>query len=93
MSRMVEDLLFLARSDSGSLPLNPETTPVAQLPEGLAGRAEALAHEHGVSLGMSLSGDGLLRCDAASIAQAVLTLIDNAAKYGAREPGCRSTCL
>jgi PAS domain S-box-containing protein len=87
MSRMIEDLLFLARSDSGSLPLNLETISVARFLEGLARRAEALAHEHGVPLGTALSGEGLLRCDAASIAQAVLTLVDNAAKYGTSDEG------
>jgi signal transduction histidine kinase len=31
---------------------------------------------------MKLSGEGRLRCDAESIEQAVLVLVDNAAKYG-----------
>ncbi len=89
MSRMVEDLLFLARSDSESLPLNLETVPVASLLGGLARRAEALARERGVPLRTALAGEGTLRCDVELIEQAVLVLVDNAAKYG--PPGGRIT--
>ena len=82
LSRMVEDLLFLARSDSGSLPLDKETVPVARLLGGLAERAEALTRKRGTSLETMLSGEGRLRCDAQRIEQAVLVLVDNAVKYG-----------
>lgn len=80
MSRMVEDLLFLARSDS--LPLELQTVPAEQLLAGLARRAEALAQKRGAFLQTALSGDGRLRCDAQRINQAVLVLVDNAFKYG-----------
>ncbi len=82
MSRMVEDLLLLARSDSDSLPLIMETVSVAWLLEGLARRAWALAREQEASLQTALSGEGRLRCDVERIEQAVLILIDNAARYG-----------
>ncbi len=82
MSRMVEDLLFLARSDSDSLPLELRTVPVARLNDGLARRAEVLVRKHGASLKLALCGQGSLRCDPERIEQAVLVLIDNAAKYG-----------
>jgi PAS domain S-box-containing protein len=82
MSRMVEDLLFLAHSDSDSLPLDTEMIPVAQLLGGLAERAEALVRKHDARLQTALSGEGHLRCDAQRIEQAVLVLVDNAVKYG-----------
>jgi PAS domain S-box-containing protein len=82
MSRMVEDLLFLARSDSDSLPLDLQTVPAEELRGGLARRAEALARKHGAFLQTALSGKGRLRCDAQRINQAVLVLVDNAVKYG-----------
>jgi PAS domain S-box-containing protein len=85
MSRMVEDLLFLARSDSDSIPLEKQMVQVEWLLEELARRAEALARERDTSLQTTLSGEGRLRCDAQSIEQAVLVLVDNAAKYG--KPG------
>jgi two-component system, OmpR family, sensor histidine kinase VicK len=82
LSRMVEDLLFLAHSDSDSLPLDTEMIPVAQLLGGLAERAEALVRKHDARLRTALSGEGHLRCDAQRIEQAVLVLVDNAVKYG-----------
>jgi PAS domain S-box-containing protein len=82
MSRMVEDLLLLARTDSDSIPLEKQMVQIERLLEELATRAEALARERGSPLQMKLSGEGRLRCDAQSIEQAVLVLVDNAAKYG-----------
>ena len=82
MSRMVEDLLFLARSDSDSLPLDKQMVPVAWLLNKLAQRAEALVSRRDTSLRTKLSGEGRLGCDAQSIEQAVLVLVDNAANYG-----------
>ena len=82
MSRMVEDLLFLARSDSATLPLVLETVPVETLIAELAGRAEVLARERGARLETKLEGDGFVEVDAQRIEQAVLILVDNAAKYG-----------
>jgi signal transduction histidine kinase len=82
MSRMVEDLLFLARSDSATLPLDLETVSVEALLELLAGRATVLARERGATLETNLEGTGFVEADAQRIEQAVLILIDNAAKYG-----------
>lgn len=82
MSRMVEDLLFLARSDSATLPLDLETVSVEALLELLAGRAAVLVRERGATLKTNLEGTGFVEADAQRIEQAVLILIDNAAKYG-----------
>lgn len=83
MTRMVEDLLFLARSDSAELPLEPEAVPAASLVAEVAGRANVLARERGAELKVELSGDDEeLIVDPRRIEQAVLILVDNAAKYG-----------
>jgi two-component system sensor histidine kinase VicK len=82
MSRMVEDLLFLARSDSASPPLEFETVAVAPFLTELAGRAEVLAREHSAKLERKLEGGGFVEIDRQRIEQAVLILVDNAAKYG-----------
>jgi two-component system sensor histidine kinase VicK len=84
MSRMVEDLLFLARSDSASPPLEFETVAVAPFLTELAGRAEVLTREHGAELERKLEGGGYAEIDRQRIEQAVLVLVDNAAKYGPR---------
>ena len=80
MSRMVEDLLFLVRSDSLETPFEQEPVPVKQFLSDLASRAEVLVRKHGALLRTSLSGEGLLRVDITRVEQAVL--VDNAAKYG-----------
>jgi PAS domain S-box-containing protein len=82
MSRMVDDLLFLARSDSDSLPLDWQMVPAAQLLGGMARRAEALVREHRAPLRIVLSGEGRVRCDPQRIEQAVLALVENVARYG-----------
>ncbi len=82
MSRMVEDLLFLARSDSATLPLELETVSIETLLAELAGRAEVLARERGATLETRLEGGGLVEVDPQRVEQAVLILVDNAAKYG-----------
>jgi signal transduction histidine kinase len=82
MSRMLEDLLFLARSDSESLPLDFDTVPVSSLLESLERRARILVRERGSSLDAGLSGEGKINCDVERVEQAVLVLVDNAARYG-----------
>ena len=85
MSRLVEDLLFLARSDAAdadSLPLTLQTVPVEPFLAELAGRAEVLARERGATFEASLTVRGRARIDPTRIEQAVLILVDNAAKYG-----------
>jgi len=82
MSRLVDDLLFLARSDASSVPLELREAEAGELLRAIAGRAEVLAHERGASLATAIDADGSLRADPGRIEQAVLVLVDNAAKYG-----------
>lgn len=82
MSRLVDDLLFLARTDAASVPLELADVASGELLAGLADRAEVLARERGATLAANVTGDGHLLADRERIEQAVLILIDNAAKYG-----------
>jgi two-component system, OmpR family, sensor histidine kinase VicK len=81
MTKMVEDLLFLARSDSSSLPLYQESVSIATFLAALAERGGVLARERGSELKTNLSAEGILKLDHARFEQAVLVLVDNAAKY------------
>lgn len=80
---MVEDLLLLARSDSASLPLETEALDAELFLVEVAERADALAKQRGATLEARLGGEGQLLLDLARMEQAVLVLVDNAAKYGA----------
>jgi two-component system, OmpR family, sensor histidine kinase VicK len=82
MSRMVEDLLFLARSESAAPPFRMEPVETSVLLRGLARRAGSLAAEHGAALDTTLAENGLVRVDPARVEQAILALVDNAIKYG-----------
>ncbi len=81
MTHLVEDLLFLARSDAGSVPLDLELIELETFLLELAERAHLLAQQHGAHLRRDLTVQGRVRLDRARIEQAVLILIDNAAKY------------
>jgi two-component system, OmpR family, sensor histidine kinase VicK len=82
MSRLVDDLLFLARSDASRVPLELREIDSDEFIDGLVRRAQVLARERGASLITDVSGDGPLMADPDRVEQAVLILIDNAAKYG-----------
>jgi signal transduction histidine kinase len=81
MTRLVEDLLFLARSDSGSLPLELELVNIGPFLTELADRASVLAHERDSQLHRELVAAGRVQIDRSRIEQVVLILVDNAAKY------------
>jgi signal transduction histidine kinase len=87
MTRMVDDLLFLAWSDAATPPLTLELVAAAPFLAELAGRAEALVRERAGVLRLSLRAEVDLRIDAERIEQAVLVAVDNAAKFGPRG-GC-----
>jgi two-component system sensor histidine kinase VicK len=81
MSRLVEDLLFLARSDAGMAALEREYIPARRLLTQVAKRAEVLAQQHGACLTVEQAVAGHLDADPARVEQAVLILVDNAAKH------------
>ena len=80
-SRMVEDLLFLARAESGAPPFELESVEVAPFLAELAARAETVTRERGVTLVTDLRGDGQLRIDPIRVQHAIVNLVDNAAKH------------
>jgi two-component system, OmpR family, sensor histidine kinase VicK len=81
MSRLVEDLLFLARYDAGSVPLDVHVVDVEPWLAEVATRGEVLARERGAVLSVEVAASGTASLDAERMQQAVLVLIDNAAKF------------
>lgn len=84
MTKLVEDLLFLARSDADSVPLDIESVAAEPLVLELSERARMLAQRSEVSFTTRLDGYGTLCIDPVRIEQAVMILLDNAAKYSAK---------
>jgi len=85
MTRTVEDLLLLARSDAGSLPLDRVVIDIEPFLTELAARAQTLTQKQGVCLQQELQATGQLQVDPHLIEQAVLILIDNAAHYSTED--------
>lgn len=81
MSRMLQDVLLLASSESTALPLNQEPVEMATFLTDVAVRARTLAQECGANFEIRLSGEGRIWIDRARIEQVVLILVDNAVKY------------
>lgn len=81
MTNLVNDLLFLARSDGGMPPLEREYVPVRWLLAGLTKPADVLAQELGATLRTAWHADGGLDVDSERIKQAILILVDNAARH------------
>jgi signal transduction histidine kinase len=88
MSKLVDDLLFLARSDAGMPPLEKELVPARWLVTRLAKPATVLAQQRASCLTVEPGGQGYLEVDPPRIEQAVLILVDNASKHA--PPG---TCV
>jgi signal transduction histidine kinase len=82
MSRLVDDLLLLARSDAAGLPLALERVEAEPFLTEMAARAEKVAAEQGSTLSADVAADAMVEVDPARIEQALTILVDNAAKYG-----------
>lgn len=85
MTRLVSDLLFLASSDAGSVPLQLDLIEVAPFMAELGERATTLARERNVMLQLALQARGLVEVDSARLEQAIMILVDNAGKYSPPE--------
>jgi two-component system OmpR family sensor kinase len=78
---LAEDLLVLARSDDGELPLRIETLDASQLLEDTSVRFRARAEAGGRSLTIT-GGRATIEGDALRLQQALGNLVANALRYG-----------
>ena len=82
LSRLAEDMLLIARSDQGGLPIRREHVDADELLQTAANRFAARASEHGREIGVSPNGNLVVDADPERIEQALGNLIDNALRYG-----------
>ena len=80
MKSLVEDLLYLAKSESGRLS-TPRPVALSDLVEGCLLRFESVAFEQGVELETQVAPGVTLSGDADSLERLVMIMLDNAVKY------------
>ena len=88
--QLAEDLLVLARTGQGRLPIRRATLSVADVLEDVARRFEQRARDHGVALEVAAAGDGPVVADRLRLEQALGNLVDNALRHGARRVELRA---
>lgn len=81
MSKIVADLLTLARADSGVTNIVKEKFNLYTVTEQIIRSFQPLAEENGIKLGIDSQEDILVFADRERINQLLLILIDNAIKY------------
>jgi len=82
LSSLAEDLLVIARSDQGRLPVHPEVLVAGDVLARVAGRFQTRAKVEGRPITAEPSEGVLLNADLARIEQALANLVDNALTYG-----------
>jgi two-component system, OmpR family, phosphate regulon sensor histidine kinase PhoR len=78
MIRLVEDLLELARSESGTVPLRRERFDLAEVAASTVHTFAYRAHALGVELRIDASGPVDVEADRGRLTQVVVNLVDNA---------------
>ena len=81
LSNIANNLLTLARLDSGAVHLESDVVDLASVATDTARRVDALAHEHGITVQLGEMTSVTVLGDAQLLNQATLALVDNALKY------------
>jgi heavy metal sensor kinase len=81
LSRLVSELLMLARAEAGQEPLASEQLDLAELASGVASSMEPLASARHIQLVARDCGDAPIVGDETRLMQLVVNLVDNAIKY------------
>ncbi len=81
LSRLVSELLMLARAEAGREPLAAEQLDLAELASGVASSMEPLASARNIQLVARDCGDAPIVGDETRLMQLVVNLVDNAIKY------------
>jgi two-component system, OmpR family, sensor kinase len=83
LTRLAEDLLVIARSDQGELPVKLSEVPVHELLERVALAHSSRAESRGRSIEVEAPEESRVRADPLRLEQALGNLVDNALRHGA----------
>jgi len=82
MTRLTNDLLTLARVESGEQRLRIEPSAASSLLQDAVESQSTIARSQGLELNVTETTDEMVRCDSDTIQQVFGNLIENALKYG-----------
>ncbi len=89
MARLTDDLLALARVESGEQKLEPRAVPVAALVREAEAAVAGVVKEKGGTLEVNVSAEGEVITDSDAAVQILSNLIENALNYGRTANGAR----
>jgi heavy metal sensor kinase len=81
LSRMVNDLLTLARAESGAIALHSDPVDLAALARTATGWLRPLAEDRGLTMELEAEGEMVISGDAHWLEHMLLNLLDNAIKF------------
>ncbi len=83
MTRLIEDLLELARGEAGQVPLHPSKVDLSRLVEDTVDAFQARAQEQDIDLRFNASRVVEAEVDSKRLTQVVVNLVDNALRHTA----------
>jgi heavy metal sensor kinase len=81
LKRLIEQLLTLARAESGEIPLARQPVELGALIASVCDQVEAVAHAKGLGLRSEINDGAVVAGDPAWLERALLNLLDNAFKF------------
>ncbi len=84
LKRLIDQLLTLARAESGQIPLSRARVDLGALAASVVEQVEAVAHSAGLELRCEAAGGILVEGDAEWLERMLLNLLDNAFKFTPR---------
>jgi two-component system phosphate regulon sensor histidine kinase PhoR len=81
MTRLIEDLLELARGEAGQVPLHPSKVDLSQLVGDTVTAFQARADEQEVDLRLDAPGTVEVEVDSKRLTQVIVNLVDNALRH------------
>ena len=82
LTRLAEDLLVLARSDQGRLPLRPASISASDVTSRVAARFAQRAEAAGRTIDVNVAPELNVAADAPQLEQALGNIVDNALRHG-----------